>query len=73
MSLFKSFMDGCQDLFRLAPLGFSPEEDTRSNRKALPGFAQDAANLADDWRRVGDYLRNAMDAAKAEVDPTQTP
>jgi hypothetical protein len=68
MSFWKSFADGYHDLFGLAPIGLSPRVDTPSmDPDTPPGYAQDAANLAGDWRRVGDYLRKAMDAGRAKA------
>jgi hypothetical protein len=62
-------IDGFADLYRLAPMGFAPDTPP-VDLDNLPGFAQDAENLAGDWRRVGDYLQNAMDAAHARINPS---
>ena len=63
MSFWKSFLDGYLDLYRLAP-GY--DSDSNYDRY-LPGPAQDAQNLAEDWQRVGDYLRHAMAAELAKA------
>jgi hypothetical protein len=65
-SLLKSMVDGFLDLYRLAPM--APDHPTNSQ---LPGPAQDAANLAGDWQRVGDYLRNAMAAEWVKARPVR--
>jgi hypothetical protein len=65
VSLFKSIFAGFCDLYHMSPLAVGPEMETQIDFDNLPGPAQDIANLAGDWQRVGGYLRKAMNAAEA--------
>ena len=70
MSLFKSFLDAYQDIFRLSPMVVDPDAYIpRADISREVIRRRMAANIAASWHRVGDYLRKAMDAAKAEIDP----
>jgi len=56
----------------LAPFGCVPDmtppkrHDLPERMKKTAGFERDAEKLASDWRKVGNYINNAIDAHERE-------
>lgn len=59
----KHYLRGMASVFQICP------PPVRLTEKDLPSFQDDAKALAGDWRRVGNYIRDAMEQQDAQALP----